>query len=169
MEVPKGKGEHGIERFYEAWIFTDNQAEVPCVVLFSDLPAGLSPSDQLNETVSIDAYFFKLLAYRARNSKGRAAPMFVGHSLQWYQPDTSWANLEAALLAGAFILVIAVGSFFIFRANRRDDQISSELKASVESPGVMPPPTFMEGEAGQGETLPTESPPDREEEKPPTV
>jgi len=144
VEVPKGKGEFGIERFYEAWIFTDNQSEIPSVVLFTDLPPGLSPSDGLNESVSIDAYFFKLLAYRNRDGKGRGAPMFVGSALNWYKPDTTWANLEAALLAGGFMLFIAIGSLLIFRATRHDDQISNAMKASAESPEVTPPPVFVD-------------------------
>ena len=164
VEVPKGKGEHGIDRFYEAWIFTDNQSEVPSVVLFSTLPAGLTPSDQLNESVSIDAFFFKLLAYRARNNKGRGAPMFVGSELKWYRPDTSWANLESALLAGGFMLIIAIGSILIFRATKHDDKISSELKASAESPDVLPPPTFVGeesgGESGSGGITPPSDPED---------
>lgn len=158
VEVPKGKGEFGIERFYEAWIFTDNQSEIPSVVLFTDLPPGLSPSDQLNESVSIDAFFFKLLAYRNRDGKGRGAPMFVGSTLHWYKPDTAWANLEAALLAGGFMLVIAIGSLLIFRATRHDDQISSEMKASAESPEVLPPPVFVDP--------PTSSEPSTENDNP---
>lgn len=138
IEVDPTKNPLGLEKFYEGWIFTDQQAEIPVVVLFPELPEGLSAGDRLNETIALDAYFLKLLAYRARSGKGRAAPLLVGETLQWRPPDLTGSFWEAALLSGGFVALIAAASYLVFRSMRRDDETARELKRGTQD--LLEPP-----------------------------
>jgi hypothetical protein len=64
-------------RLYEAWIFTPDSQRFPYVLIFEDLPPGLSVGDQVHELVAFDGYFLKLLAYQAADIH-RFAPMLIG-------------------------------------------------------------------------------------------
>jgi hypothetical protein len=66
-------------RLYEVWIrpAEHDQRLYPCCVLLEDAPPTLPAGRDLDEAVSFDGYFLKLLAYRAGDSL-RYAPMLVG-------------------------------------------------------------------------------------------
>ena len=64
-------------QIYEAWVYPDESASLPYVLIFEEPPAGLVVGPDLHLRVSFDGYFLKILGYRA-GDKGRGAPMFVG-------------------------------------------------------------------------------------------
>jgi len=71
----------GIERpVYEGWVFTPDSAGHPWVVLVSELPEGLVPSDKMHEAVEFTGYFVKLSTYQAQDGR-RVAPVIVAPRL----------------------------------------------------------------------------------------
>ncbi len=70
--TPKG-------RLTEAWFFTPESQRLPYVVMVEDMPPGLPIGNNLGEPVSVDAYFLKLLRYKAGDTD-RAAPCWSAGS-----------------------------------------------------------------------------------------
>jgi hypothetical protein len=109
--TPKG-------RLLEAWFFTPESQRLPYVVMVEDVPPGLPIGDNLNEPVTVDAYFLKLLRYQAGDTD-RAAPLLVGR-LRWKPqamskglpaPAAGWKNGNAiviGLVVGALAIYIAI-------------------------------------------------------------
>jgi hypothetical protein len=68
-------------RLYEVWFYSDENRSSPYVVTIEDPPTGLAVGYELNQRVTVDAYFLKLLLYQAGDGF-RAAPMLVGR-MHW--------------------------------------------------------------------------------------
>ncbi len=111
-------------RLYEVWFYSDENRAFPQVVTIEDPPPGLVVGHELNLRVTVDAYFFKKLGYRAGDTL-RAAPMFVGR-MSWTpaQPVASapmvefrnWSRRDGfAVIVGLLVAYIAVRAFFQFR------------------------------------------------------
>jgi hypothetical protein len=64
-------------RLYDVWFYSDENRSFPYVIVVEDPPPGLVIGYELNLRASFDAYFFKLLKYRAGDTD-RGAPMLVG-------------------------------------------------------------------------------------------
>ncbi len=66
-------------RLYEVWMrpAEHDQGIYPCCLLLEQVPPTLPAGRELDEPVSFDGYFLKLLAYRAGDTN-RFAPMLVG-------------------------------------------------------------------------------------------
>jgi hypothetical protein len=62
---------------YEAWIMTDDQARVPFVCVFEDVPEGFPIGANLSERVVFNGYFLKIMKYEAGDTT-RGAPVLVG-------------------------------------------------------------------------------------------
>lgn len=125
---------YGLTRYYEAWIFTEQQRQFPMVVLFSSLPLGLQPGQSVDETVSADAFFLKLHAYAAADEKWRAAPLLVGYSPVWNKAETTSFALEDWWWLGGMFALGAVLLLFVLWLNHRDDQLFEQMRRDVLSP-----------------------------------
>ncbi len=68
-------------RTYECWFVTPESRPFPYAVVIEDPPANLPIGTDLNERVVVDAYFLRLLGYRAGDAP-RAAPLLIGR-LRW--------------------------------------------------------------------------------------
>lgn len=137
-DSPPDRNPHGFPRYYEAWIFSEDQSTNPMVVLFSEAPVGLTPSDNLKENVSIDAFFVKLLAYETREGKTRGAPMLVGGKLHWDRPTGDFWS-QAMLLAVAVAALVLVGGLVFWRQNRRDEALLRGFRDVVPRPTDIDP------------------------------
>ncbi|MFO0945111.1 MAG: hypothetical protein U1D30_04075 [Planctomycetota bacterium] len=140
------KNDHGFDRIFEAWIFTENQVENPVVVLLSKVPMGLEPSIDLRENVELDAFFFKLFAFQTGDQTWHAAPLFVGKTLKWIRVETGNGVSEAVLLGAGFVAILSIAAVSFWWLSRRDEHLSRQFHATVDQvtkPGDVP---FFAGE-----------------------
>lgn len=75
--------DYGLERLYEAWLFTSDSGSHPLRVVCSKLGPDLKTGDSQRTPVRITGYFFKREGY---NSKGglHVAPTILGGELERY-------------------------------------------------------------------------------------
>lgn len=143
------QNEHGISRYYEAWIFPEDQYLNPMVVLVTSLPPGLHPNESMRETVAVDAFFLKLHAFRNRQGVWHAAPLLVGSTLQWRAFDRSVGTFDAVVLALAFVVVVACGAAIFWWYGRRDERLADQYRElagreTAPSSPIDPRTTFFE-------------------------
>ncbi len=131
-ETDKETNSYGLAKYYQGWIFTEDQPTNPTVVLFSALPDGIAPGDNLSHEVSIDAYYIKLLAFASRDGKNRFAPMLVG-----YAPTLVTARLS---LGADLYQVMTLFVAFVFIAVGFTVWQSREDRERVEQLRVAPAP-----------------------------
>jgi hypothetical protein len=99
----------GIPHLYEGWVFDEDFAGYPWCVVFSELPPGLEPAEQMNRFVTLDGYFFKRYKYRAVKDT-RLAPLVIGRSLTVKPPEPEPDAVNAMWSFGrTFVPVAAAG------------------------------------------------------------
>jgi hypothetical protein len=101
------------ERLYEIWFYSDENRSFPYVLIIQDPPAGLVSGPELDLRITVDAYFFKLMKYRA-GDKYRGAPMLVGR-MSW-PPNPAAAPSTMSELSKIPKQYLAIGVFVLFLA-----------------------------------------------------
>jgi hypothetical protein len=74
----------GARHMYEAWIDQNLYGVAPLCVLFTNLPAGLTPSEKYKDTtVQFAGYFYKLYRYEPANPEkpSKQAPLLIGRTI----------------------------------------------------------------------------------------
>lgn len=150
---------YSIPVVYEAWIFTENQLDDPMVVLLTKLPEGLTPGEELRENVALDAFFFKKFAYQRSNGQWHAAPMLIGHGIEWSTIDRTGGTREAILLGGGFVLLLVVGFLVFWWGARRDDRLARRYREIATKTAIEPVPTKPVGELFEDSPAPADSTP----------
>jgi hypothetical protein len=157
-------------RLFEVWVYSEENRAFPYVVTIEDAPPGLSIGHELNLRVTIDAYFMKLLGYRAGDHL-RAAPMLVGR-MHWTPPRPEAPAPMAELREWtkkdgfAILFVLLLGYIFI----RAFFQVRKALFQTRPRPGYKAPSEGLPPEevADWLRNLPDEvSEPEEEEDEPP--
>jgi hypothetical protein len=100
-----------IQNVYEGWIFnTELNYDNPVCVAFTELPAGLKPSDRISVLVSVDGYFFKKLRYEDGARQTRDAPLLISRTIQIRKApartDSGWQ--VAKYFGGTFLGVLGL-------------------------------------------------------------
>ena len=147
-------------RLYEIWFYSDENRAFPYVVTVEDAPVGLVVGYELNLRVTIDAYFLKLLRYRAADGF-RAAPMLVGR-MRWMpkQPEApapmvelrEWTKKDGFVL----IFVLLLG-YILVRAVfqvRKALTPGRRLRAPSTSSEPLPPEELADWLQNLPETMP---------------
>ncbi|MBC7816233.1 MAG: terpene cyclase/mutase family protein, partial [Planctomycetaceae bacterium] len=68
----------GVKRMYEAWGSASDTSVVPCVVIFTELPAGMKVGEEVRIDGDFAGYFLKVMSYSAQDGKKRGVPLLVG-------------------------------------------------------------------------------------------
>lgn len=133
--------EAGIPTIYEGWIFAEDSDNPYCVV-FTDLPAGVTPGDKISYYIRCDAYYFKLFGYQDKKKQWRATPVLLGRTftLEGIAPmekESVWSGLsQSYIYAGILmflVLVVLLGSLnWWFRRGDRDTRRQLEAVRPVE-------------------------------------
>jgi hypothetical protein len=134
-----------VDQLYEAWVHPTGSTKLVCVVV-SDLPEGVSPGENLNLNVSLDAYYFKLWHYETRHAKDPAkdpekkqwerAPLLLGKTFEVkgapVEEPTYTAGAMLGLIGGLVAVVLAgVGMALYFR--KGDRHIRAAARQKIES------------------------------------
>lgn len=128
---------------WEAWIFPEAIYNPVCVV-FSDLPEGIEPGDDLNQYVSFDGYFFKLMRYETGEHIGhgqyrwRRAPLLLGHTIRAIPepegPANPWlSGTVGILLLISLSLVVLSAAVVFWWFNRTDRRVKEKYRPGVGS------------------------------------
>jgi hypothetical protein len=145
IDLPENTSPLGFDRFHEAWVFTDRQAQVPHVLFFSEIPPGLEPGDSLRLDVTFDAYFLKVFTYRDRDNRSRPAPLLVGHRIILPPSrDISNASREATLLGAGLIGLMMFATLVYSILHRRQTRRTRDLLDRARSESVGKEPVFVE-------------------------
>jgi hypothetical protein len=128
------------------------------VLVFTDLPPEITTGEQLSYRVSFDGYYFKLLAYQAKEKDKdgkpvwRVAPLLIGKSIHSVETGASMWSMENSLLPGSLtvalvVLLSAFGMTIWFR--RTDKRIRQEMQGVLnrENPFDRPAPAIEVGAA----------------------
>lgn len=137
---PLALTELGISELYEGWIFQELYGANPTCVIFTTIPANLSPFEKDDIPVSFQGYFFKKYRYRtASTSKDLAwkdVPLIIGRTIDLLPKsaialpvdDSEWAKDLLPTFLGFIIFVVTfmVGLGYWFR--KTDKEVKFRLK-----------------------------------------
>ena len=79
-EFPATRNDYSVSRVYEGWVFTGDSANHPYRVVFTSLPKGIEPGENLRIPVRITGYFFKREGYRS-NGGVHVAPTLLARRI----------------------------------------------------------------------------------------
>lgn len=122
----------GVERVFDLWGCTDESSPNPYALAVTELPPDFPLDHGIQEDVTFVGYFLKLVAYKARDDKTRAAPMLIGRVV-WHPivlpvspVNTNWVWIG---LAGGLIAVMLLVRFtFNMRPLRRPSRLPPSVK-----------------------------------------
>ncbi|HLW66574.1 MAG TPA: hypothetical protein VKS79_14765 [Gemmataceae bacterium] len=131
---------------YEGWIFEPAFYPNPTCVVVSELPPGLSPSEDMKVWVSFDGYFFKRYKYKTteKDEHGqfvwRGAPLSIGRSLVTKSAPVgsdSSSVLQSysvwLIPLGLVLVVLMIGTVLLLgKFFRRGDQLVHARVASIK-------------------------------------
>jgi hypothetical protein len=150
FEPPATAKAAGVTDLYEGWVFDPKRfgAEPWCVV-FTELQAGIIPSEKASYPVAFDGYFFKRYLYESRNTNKaehwRKAPLLIGRTVTLTAPaaapaatDSDWAGnlvpIFLGLVVGSIALAFGLGWWF----RRGDRLVRQRVSAAREREFVEP-------------------------------
>ncbi len=157
----------GIRTLYEGFVMDRKEGINPWCVIFTQLPPGVKPGDNLDLPASFDGYFFKRWRYKAGDSRkpgqGREIPMVIAPTLTVSPPPPTdaptpegWAQGLRSLIVAFVLGLIALVGLLTWGFRRADRRIHSQLGAARKEEFIepeQPPPAEPE---------PVESPHDDE-------
>ena len=130
-------------KLFEAWFVTPENRPFPYVVMFEDAPAGLPVGHDLNQRVTFDGYFLKLLRYQAGDAD-RAAPLLVGRLRRLAADGTPAPPVPrpaADAGKGRWNLTVAavLGALGVYVAIRLVFQVRRVMAPSARRPSLLAP------------------------------
>ncbi|MDZ7617162.1 MAG: hypothetical protein U1E05_09170 [Patescibacteria group bacterium] len=76
------KNDYGIDRYYQLWLFTDDNPSSPVILYCLEIPEDFPTGMTLVEPVEVVGFYFKRLAYEAADTL-RTAPTLLARGIQW--------------------------------------------------------------------------------------
>ncbi|MEX0715040.1 MAG: hypothetical protein WD066_00555 [Planctomycetaceae bacterium] len=133
-----GENDHGLTRFYEAWVFTEDSHLDPIRVVCTEVSEGI-PEGEFETLVPVRLVgrFFKIERYAARHEKPHLAPLLLARRLEWIPPtplETGHSSLSKYVLGFVLFVAAALG-FALWRVSRGDKRFyHGRLKRIIEAP-----------------------------------
>ncbi|TWT38300.1 hypothetical protein KOR42_51810 [Thalassoglobus neptunius] len=121
IDFPAEENEFGIDRLYEAALFTDDSLSHPTTVVFLDKPENLTLGSQLVEDVSVNGYFLKTYWYNSNDDHTRKAPLILAKTISVRERAPSAATESwSTMIAISVLAAIGVLSLIVFRSQLKD-------------------------------------------------
>lgn len=139
-ELQAGQNDFELSTMYEAWIRTADSDQNPYRVVFTNLPRGLEPGENLRKQVRVTGYFFKREGYPSKGGM-HVAPTLIANRLVPYQSPNAIPSTDA-IVPYMIGMVSAVGLAFLvtlvsFAISDRRAARASQLRELNA-----PPPSF---------------------------
>lgn len=105
------KNDYGIERYYQLWLFPDDNPSSPVILYCLELPEEFPTGMTLVERAEVVGFYFKRLAYESADTL-RTAPTVLARNIRWQRapaagpiepsdPGSPWTILAVAALFSA--------------------------------------------------------------------
>lgn len=99
----------GVQTVYEGWIFGPTRGSTPFWVMFTILPDGLQPAEDMDRHVEFYGYFLKKMRYPTSDKKGIVeAPFLIGPTVILTTPPAA-APAEQSGSVPIHLFFVAVG------------------------------------------------------------
>jgi len=143
----------GVANMYEGWISDPRRFGAnPWCVVFTDLPSGIAPGEDLHYPVSFDGYFFKRYRYAldgtSKVTKPKdwpRVPMLIGRTVTLTgppaagdAPDFDWAGSLLPIFLGIVACSIAVAFVLGYLFRRADRKVQQRIAAIAQQEFVEP-------------------------------
>ncbi|MCE9529924.1 MAG: hypothetical protein K8T89_02095, partial [Planctomycetes bacterium] len=115
-------------KLYEGWLVVEDEPTHLIEIVFAELPEGVTPAEKMNQRISFDGYYFKLLKYQydAKDGKDnwRYAPLLIGRSIKVIPGEISLFSLENPSIPALMIVIgmTIIGSGIVILWLRRGDR-----------------------------------------------
>ncbi len=107
------KNDYGIDRYYQLWLFPDDNPSLPVILFCLELPEGFPTGMTLVERAAVVGFYFKRLAYEASDTL-RTAPTVLARGIRWQkaapaapigppEPGSPWSVFAVAALFSAIL------------------------------------------------------------------
>ena len=126
-----GDDAYGLGDLYEAWLVPPDSQQHPATVVFTELPAGLSPGEDLIDGVTVSGYFLKLHMYSSRDGKGRVAPLILARTLTVSEPAAPSFPVPVPVIYAGVVMLMSALVFFTWRASRGDRAFQAERRSRL--------------------------------------
>jgi hypothetical protein len=119
IEMPAGENDAGVRELFQLWLQPQDDGTNPIVIECLDLPKAFPRGEHLDEQVEATGFYFKRMAYAARDRTMLLAPLVLAESVDWTpKPQAAgpqpmdWKQLAwgatVALFAAALLLVFVL-------------------------------------------------------------
>jgi hypothetical protein len=129
----------GVETVYEAIGWTEESGSNPYLVVFAELPEGMQIGSDIREEITFVGYFLKLMYYKSRDNKSRAAPLLIGRVIRHENVAANFRKAEDTKNRGEFWITIAVGGVLIVMMIISGSRIFRRRKPAAAARGETPP------------------------------
>lgn len=106
-EYEASRNDYGVERVYEGWVFTGDSANNPYRVVFTSLPRGIEPGENLRKPVRLTGYFFKREGYPS-NGGVHFTPTLLARRIT-INPMPNGIPLTSGIVPYMIVVIMAVG------------------------------------------------------------
>jgi hypothetical protein len=104
----------GLTEYYQVWLWPSDNPAAPMAIYCLELPKGFPSGMEVAEQAEVTGFFFKRLAYRARDTV-RLAPEVLAKTLRWdvrpvatpAEPATTWPIAAVVGVAALVTLLLA--------------------------------------------------------------
>jgi hypothetical protein len=121
-KVPEN--EHGLDDYYQTWLFPADYPTDPIVVYCLHLPEGFPTGLEIEEQAEVTGFYFKVSVYQAADGTVRRAPLLLARTLHWRQKleaaDTAPPSpvLLLPLIVGSAAFALLVVGYVYYRTRR---------------------------------------------------
>ncbi|MEW4489612.1 hypothetical protein AB1L42_16135 [Thalassoglobus sp. JC818] len=123
IDFPAEENDYGIERLYEAALFTDDSLSHPTTVVFLEKPENLPIGSQLVEDVAVSGYFLKTYWYNSNDDHTRKAPLILAKTISVRERTPSAASESwGTMIAISVLAAIGILSIVVFRSQLKDQR-----------------------------------------------
>ena len=120
--------DYGFKEYYQIWLWPDDNPSAPMVIYSLELPKGFPTGMEIGEQAEVTGFFFKRLAYLAKDTL-RVAPEILAKTVQWQKRPAITADEPAETWPIPLVVCVAAGlallaAWFVYYPH------------ATESPGV---------------------------------
>jgi hypothetical protein len=126
----------GISEVYEGWVYGPTRGSTPFCIIFTTLPEGVKPAEDLSLRVSFCGYFLKKMRYRAVDGD-RETPLLIGPTIYLPKDDSAPSGpiSRTAILAVVAVLATVVAamlsiSWWYKRGDQRINRKMLEMQSA---------------------------------------
>jgi hypothetical protein len=120
-EFPAGPNRDGLERLFEAWMFTADSGTHPLRIVLTRLPRGVRPATEMSLSARVTGYFFKREGYNTPAGL-HVAPVLLAQRIQPIRDSGPPPTFSLTPYLLGLVLAVGAGLAFTLWTFRRSDR-----------------------------------------------